>query len=297
MKLHEKIRKCKLPPLTRKQKILRNLILILLAVCILIVRSEDGSARTTDAALERALHEDLGILQPYEILADYTLPENMSYYSREVSVRTTAQGEGKVVMIRILKSDDRYFAEVPWMVSEAKMRSDAPLDHLAFWEKQPEADRGIYHLTCPENFPQLGTHADVKFEPDCGDGRVRVMIDRLRTGSKPDDHEAVEALYGIELPEWETAGDYFADFDADLVYTADLSREEKAEGRVAWEYIRPEFKPGGYTEEGLVLSDADALRLAKMLDTYVTDALRDGEIPYNKQISTSAVRNLFLKKL
>ena len=123
------------------------------------------------------------------------------------------------------------------------------------------------------------------------------MIDRLRTGSKPDDHEAVEALYGIELPEWETAGDYFADFDADLVYTADLSREEKAEGRVAWEYIRPEFKPGGYTEEGLVLSDADALRLAKMLDTYVTDALRDGEIPYNKQISTSAVRNLFLKKL
>ena len=98
------------------------------------------------------------------------------------------------------------------------------------------------------------------------------MIDRLRTGSKPDDHEAVEGLYGIELPEGETAGDYFADFEADLVYTADLSRGAKAEGRVTWEYIRPEFKPGGYTEEGLVLSDADALRLAKMLNNALTKA-------------------------
>ena len=79
------------------------------------------------------------------------------------------------------------------------MNSDTPLGFLGLWGKQPEAEQGIYHMTCPENFPQLGTDADVKFEPDCGDGRVRVAIDRWRVGDKPDDPKEVEALYGIKL--------------------------------------------------------------------------------------------------
>ena len=274
MKLGKKIRNCKLPPLTRKQKILRNLILILLAVCVLAMRSRSEYVRTSDAALERALHDQLGILQPYEIIADYTLPEDMDIFHREVYIRTSVQGKPQIVIVRIQKYEDGRFSPYfdPLMVSEAEMNGDTPLGFLGLWAKQPEVGQGVYHMTCPENFPQLGSYASIKFEPDCGNGRVRVMIDRLRTGSKPDDHEAVEALYGIELPEGETAGDYFADFEADLVYTADLSRGAKTEGRVTWEYIRPEFKPGGYTEEGLVLSDADALRLAKMLNNALTKA-------------------------
>ena len=274
MKLGEKIRNCKLPPLTRKQKILRNLILILLAVCVLAMRPQSEYVRTSDAALDRALNKQLGMLQPYEIIADYTLPENMDFFHREVYIRTSVQDKPQIVIVRIQKYEDGGYSSYfdPLMVSEAEMNGDTPLGFLGLWAKQPEEDQGIYHMTCPENFPQLGLNASIKFEPDCGGGRVRVMIDRWRVGDKPDDPKDVEALYGIKLKEGEEGGDYFTDFDADLVYTADLSQSTKAGERVTWEYIRPEFEPGGYTEEGLVLSDADALRLAKMLNNALTKA-------------------------
>ena len=53
-------RTCKLLPLTRRQKILRNLILILLAVCVLALRPQSEYVRTSDAALDRALNKQLG---------------------------------------------------------------------------------------------------------------------------------------------------------------------------------------------------------------------------------------------
>ena len=92
------------------------------------------------------------------------------------------------------------------------------------------------------------------------------------TVDKPDDPKEVEALYGIKLKQGEESGDYFTDFDADLVYAADLSQGVNAAEPIVWEYIRPGFEPGGYTEEGLVLSNADALRLAKMLNNALTTA-------------------------
>ena len=273
-------RTCKLPPLTRRQKILRNLILILLAVCVLALRPQSEYVRTSDAALDRALNKQLGMLQPYEIIADYELPDDMDFFHREVYVRTSVQDKPQIAIVRIQKHEDGRYSPYfdPQIVSEEEMNSDTPLGFLGLWGKQPEAEQGIYHMTCPENFPQLGTDADVKFEPDCGDGRVRVAIDRWRVGDKPDDPKEVEALYGIKLKQGEESGDYFTDFDADLVYAADLSQGVNAAEPIVWEYIRPGFEPGGYTEEGLVLSDADALRLAKMLNNALKTA-RTEEYP------------------
>ena len=57
-----------------------------------------------------------------------------------------------------------------------------------------------------------------------------------------------------------------------------VSRCVDAAEPIVWEYIRPGFEPGGYTEEGLVLSNADALRLAKMLNNALTTA-RTEEYP------------------
>ncbi len=274
MELREKIRNYKLPPLTRKQKILRNLILILLAVCVLAMRPRSEYVRTSDAALDRALNKQLGMLQPYEIIADYTLPENMDFFHREVYIRTSVQDKPQIVIVRIQKYEDGRYSSYfdPLMVSEAEMNGDTPLGFLGLWAKQPEEDKGIYHMTCPKNFPQLGLNASIKFEPDCGGGRVRVMIDRWRSGNNSHDPNEIEAVYGMKVSQSDAAGDYFMNFDADLVYTADLSQSAKAAGRVTWEYIRPEFKPGGYTETGMVLSDADALRLAKMLNSALTKA-------------------------
>ena len=273
-------RTCKLPPLTRRQKILRNLILILLAVCVLALRPQSEYVRTSDAALDRALNKQLGMLQPYEIIADYELPEDMDFFHREVYVRTSVQDKPQIAIVRIQKHEDGRYSPYfdPQIVSEEEMNSDTPLGFLGLWGKQPEAEQGIYHMTCPENFPQLGTDAVVKFEQNCGDGRVRVAIDRWRVGDKPDDPKEVEALYGIKLKKGEESGDYFTDFDADLVYAADLLQGVNTAEPIVWEYIRPGFEPGGYTEEGLVLSDADALRLAKMLNNALTTA-RTEEYP------------------
>ena len=128
MTLREKIQNCKLPPLTRRQKILRNLILILLAVCVLAMRPRSEYVRTSDAALDRALNKQLGMLQPYEIIADYTLPEDMDFFHREVYVRTSVQDKPQIVIVRIQKHEDgryspyfdpkRYTAWFPWPLGE-----------------------------------------------------------------------------------------------------------------------------------------------------------------------------------
>ena len=227
-------RTCKLLPLTRRQKILRNLILILLAVCVLALRPQSEYVHTSDAALDRALNKQLGMLQPYEIIADYELPEDMDFFHREVYVRTSVQDKPQIAIVRIQKHEDGRYSPYfdPQIVSEEEMNSDTPLGFLGLWGKQPEAEQGIYHMTCPENFPQLGTDADVKFEPDCGDGRVRVAIDRWRVGDKPDDPKQVAAPYGIKLKQGET---YDAAKIQDLIANADvkalnnLSDDEKAD--------------------------------------------------------------------
>lgn len=148
-------RTCKLSPLTRRQKILRNLILILLAVCVLALRPQSEYVRTSDAALDRALNKQLGMLQPYEIIADYELPEDMDFFHREVYVRTSVQDKPQIAIVRIQKHEDGRYSPYfdPQIVSEEEMNSDTPLGFLGLWGKQPEAEQGTYHMTCPENFP------------------------------------------------------------------------------------------------------------------------------------------------
>ena len=138
-------RTCKLPPLTRRQKILRNLILILLAVCVLALRPQSEYVRTSDAALDRALNKQLGMLQPYEIIADYELPEDMDFFHREVYVRTSVQDKPQIAIVRIQKHEDGRYSPYydPQIVSEEEQRYTAWLP----WSLGEAAGSGAGHLS------------------------------------------------------------------------------------------------------------------------------------------------------
>lgn len=147
-------RTCKLPPLTRRQKILRNLILILLAVCVLALRPQSEYVRTSDAALDRALNKQLGMLQPYEIIADYELPDDMDFFHREVYVRTSVQDKPQIAIVRIQKHEDGRYSPYfdPQIVSEEEMNSDTPLGFLGLWGEAAGSGAGHLSYDMPGKF-------------------------------------------------------------------------------------------------------------------------------------------------
>ena len=68
------------------------------------------------------------MLQPYEIIADYELPEDMDFFHREVYVRTSVQDKPQIAIVRIQKHEDGRYSPYfdPQIVSEEEMNSDTP---------------------------------------------------------------------------------------------------------------------------------------------------------------------------
>lgn len=116
----KKIKKIRLPKLTRPQQIARNVLLIVLAAMVLswVWGPKETVFRSSDELLEYELMQ-LGINQPYDIIADYTFGTDAGYsHDRQVFVKSNIFEEEMYVCVSMKQAGKKWEKSQETTVSE-----------------------------------------------------------------------------------------------------------------------------------------------------------------------------------
>lgn len=116
----KKLKKIRLPKLTRPQQIVRNVLLIVLAAMVLswVWGPKETVFKSSDELLEYELMQ-LGINQPYDVIADYTFGTDTGYrHDRQVFVKSNIFEDEVYVCVSMKQASKKWEKSRQTSVSE-----------------------------------------------------------------------------------------------------------------------------------------------------------------------------------
>ena len=229
----KKIKKTRLPELTRPQKIARNVLLIVLAAMVLswVWGPKETVFKSSDELLEYELMQ-LGINQPYDVIADYTFGTDTGYrHDRQVFVKSNIFEDEVYVCVSMKQVGKKW--EKSWQTSVSELNGTERIDWFYI---------GDYF---GNNWSYTSFHTNYIRELCGGSGYSKMTVDGNNVTIELDFING----YGNSMN-----GEHLNNFQPELIYFYDIET-----GKAGLTGIRTLC-----IEKDMVLSDEQAAELAEL---------------------------------